>query len=148
MNGFSIRLAATTDMERIYAMAKTLSMSFEVDKVSFEAGFIRAIEDLKSGRASLLVAEDRADVIGYAFGHLNSTFYANGNVAWLEECFVEAQCRRNGVGRALLEAFENEAQSFGAKLMALATRRSANFYLACGFEESATYFRKLLHIAT
>jgi NAD(P)-dependent dehydrogenase (short-subunit alcohol dehydrogenase family) len=36
------------------------------------------------------------------------------------------------------------AASRGCKLAALATRRAAGFYRALGYEESATYFRKLL----
>lgn len=137
-------MAKISDLESIYAMAKALSMSFDVDKVSFQEAFTSAIDELGYGRTILLVAEFRNAVIGYAFGHLNATFYANGAAAWLEECFVDEQYRRNGVGHDLLEAFEERAKSSGARLIALATRRAGNFYLACGFEESATYFRKLL----
>jgi hypothetical protein len=43
-----------------------------------------------------------------------------------------------------MEAFESWAKSRGAALVALATRRAAPFYLALGYEESASYFRKLL----
>ena len=32
----------------------------------------------------------------------------------------------------------------GSRLVALATRRAARFYAALGYEESATYFRKVL----
>ena len=41
----------------------------------------------------------------------------------------------------LLVAAEGEEV---AKLVALATRRAAEFYRSVGYEESATYFRKLL----
>ena len=45
---------------------------------------------------------------------------------------------------ALMAEFERWATERGAALVALATRRAAPFYLALGYEESATYFRKLL----
>jgi hypothetical protein len=43
-----------------------------------------------------------------------------------------------------MQDFERWAAERGAKLVALATRRAAPFYQALGYQESATYFRKLL----
>jgi hypothetical protein len=43
-----------------------------------------------------------------------------------------------------MTVFERWSDRRGAKLVALATRRAAGFYRAVGYEESATYFRKLL----
>jgi len=40
--------------------------------------------------------------------------------------------------------FEEWTASHGAKLVALATRRAAEFYRALGYTESAVYFRKPL----
>jgi hypothetical protein len=40
--------------------------------------------------------------------------------------------------------FEEWARSHRAKFAALATRRADQFYQALGYEESASYFRKLL----
>jgi len=57
---------------------------------------------------------------------------------------VSAPDQRQGVGRLLLQDFEQSAAERGAKLVALATRRAALFYQALGYHESATYFRKLL----
>ncbi|HEX8005064.1 MAG TPA: GNAT family N-acetyltransferase [Trebonia sp.] len=51
--------------------------------------------------------------------------------------------RGQGIGRALMSAFEQWADTQGCALVALATRRAASFYRALGYEESATYFRKV-----
>ena len=51
--------------------------------------------------------------------------------------------RRSGVGRALMTEVETWARSRGAVYVALATRRAADFYGAVGYEESATFFRRL-----
>jgi len=40
-------------------------------------------------------------------------------------------------------AFEDWAWEGGLRLVALVTRRAHPFYAAIGYEESATYFRKL-----
>jgi GNAT superfamily N-acetyltransferase len=62
----------------------------------------------------------------------------------VEEVAVCSSLRGKGLGRALMTAFEEWATSRGCKLAALATGRAAGFYRALGYEESATYFRKLL----
>ena len=77
-------------------------------------------------------------------GSVTFTFYANGPVAWVEEVVVRDRDRRRGVGRMLMDAFEEWAAGEGCALVALATRRAAPFYRDLDYEESATYFRKLL----
>ena len=94
--------------------------------------------------AWLRVAEYNGEIVGYCLGFDHYTFYANGRVSWIEEIMVIEKLRGMGIGQAMTHAFEQWAASRGAKLVALATRRAAPFYAALGYEESATYFRKLL----
>ena len=95
--------------------------------------------------ALVLVADGAgASVNGYLLGFVHPTFYADAPVAWVEELAVHSAARRQGVGRRLLESFEEWAHSHGARLVALATRRAGAFYSALGYEESAAYFRKML----
>ena len=82
--------------------------------------------------------------MGYLLGFDHSTFFANAPASWVEEVAVHSSLRRNGIGRALMTGFEEWAISRGSRLVALATRRAARFYAALGYEESATYFRKVL----
>jgi GNAT superfamily N-acetyltransferase len=82
--------------------------------------------------------------VGYLLGFDHPTFYANGRVAWVEELMVGEAWRRQRVGASLMRAFEDWARGRGCRLVALATRRAAAFYTATGYEESATFFRKLL----
>ncbi len=87
---------------------------------------------------------DGSEYAGYLLGFRHLTFYANGPVAWVEEVVVRDRDRRRGVGRMLMDAFEEWAAGEGCALVALATRRAAPFYRDLDYEESATYFRKLL----
>jgi len=57
---------------------------------------------------------------------------------------VAEDVRRRGAGRQLMEDFERWAGNRQSKVIALATRRAASFYRSLGYEESATYFRKVL----
>ncbi len=43
-----------------------------------------------------------------------------------------------------MTAFETWAQQRGSKLVGVSTRRASVFYHALGYEDSATYLRKLL----
>jgi GNAT superfamily N-acetyltransferase len=57
---------------------------------------------------------------------------------------VDETYRNQGIGKKIMEYFEEWTKSRGSKLIALATRRAAPFYKGLGYEESAVYFRKLL----
>ena len=136
-----IRRATPDDAAKVFSLASDLSTSFDVEERRFEASYQQVLTD---DHALLLVVEDDKEVVGYCLGFDHPTFFANGRVAWVEEMMVSSSHRRKGVGRSLMTAFERWSAGRGAKLVALATRRAAEFYRAVGYEESATYFRKLL----
>ncbi len=81
---------------------------------------------------------------GYLLGFQHVSFFANGPVAQVEEILVRGSYQGQGIGRALMDEFERWAAALGCTLVTLATRRAAPFYHALGYEESATYFRKVL----
>ena len=137
----SIRLAEDADRDAVFCLVCDLATSFKVERQEFDAVFdgIQREDSIWLG-----VAESNAEVIGYLLGLDHLTFYANGRVAWIEEVAVRQDWRRRGVGRALTVAFESWTIQRGAKLIALATRRAAGFYQSLDYEESATYFRKLV----
>jgi GNAT superfamily N-acetyltransferase len=137
----TIRPAQPTDSDALFSLARAFATSFTVDRAAFESSFCAL---LQSPDAYLAVAAEGERVVGYVLGFDHHTFYANGRVSWVEEIMVSDDVRRCGMGRQLMESFEQWAQSRGSKLVALATRRAAPFYRSIGYDESATYFRKLL----
>jgi len=136
-----IRRAEPKDLEAVLGLAKDFVTSFVVDEDAFHTSFAAL---LAAPHTFLAVAEREGQVIGYVLAFRHATFYANGHVAWVEEVMVQADCRRQGVGQALMQSIEDWAVQQGCKLIALATRRAAPFYAAIGYEASATYFRKVL----
>jgi GNAT superfamily N-acetyltransferase len=126
----TIRPAELTDSEALFSLAS-----------AFESALAAL---LQSSDACIVVAAESGRGVGYVLGFDHYTFYANGRVAWVEEIMVSEPVRRRGVGRQLMERFEQWARSRQATLIALATRRAAPFYQRLGYGESATYFRKLL----
>jgi predicted N-acetyltransferase YhbS len=136
-----IRLAQPADAEAVLALARPFATSFVVEEQAFHQAFAAL---LASPQAYLAVAETAQQLVGYVLGFEHYTFFANGRVAWVEEITVSEALRRRGIGQLLMQAFEAWAVARGCKLVALATRRAAAFYQALGYEDSATYFRKLL----
>jgi GNAT superfamily N-acetyltransferase len=135
------RVAEPHDAAAIMGLAQAFATSFAVEHAAFQRAFEVLLTD---AHARLIVAEQDGQVIGYLLGFLHATFYANGPVAWVEEISVSESARRQGVGRLLVQDFERWAAECHAKLVALATRRATMFYQTLGYEESATYLRKLL----
>jgi GNAT superfamily N-acetyltransferase len=108
---------------------------------SFEKAFAELIT---RDDTLVLVATDDGQIVGYLLASTHGTFFANAPVAWVEEVMVAESARRSGVATALMAHAELWARQQGAAYVSLATRRAANFYDALGYEESATFFRKLL----
>jgi GNAT superfamily N-acetyltransferase len=137
----TLRRALPEDEEAVFMLARDLATSFQVERAAFSRTYLRA---LASNDTCLIVARDPEAVIGYVLGMAHATFYANGDVAWVEEIMVKPDFRKKGVGKSLMKEFEVWAASRECRLVALATRRASDFYQAIGYAESATYFKKVL----
>ena len=137
----SIRKANEDDADALFGLAKEMATSFVPERAAFET----ALADIISADgANLNVAEVNRGIIGYCLGFDHYALYANGRIAWVEEITVKESVRRRGVGKVLMENFEEWSSKRGNRLVALASRRAASFYKSVGYEESARYFRKLL----
>jgi GNAT superfamily N-acetyltransferase len=136
-----VRQAQAGDADDVARLAAGLAMSFEFSPASFLENYPALLAE---DGACLLLAVSVHESIGYLLGFRHLTFYANGPVGWVEEVVVRDQDRGRGIGRVLMDSFEQWAAAEGCTLVALATRRAAPFYRALGYEESAAYFRKVL----
>ena len=137
----SIRRTPQDDDDALFDLAEDFATSFAPERAALETALADIIA---TEAANLSVAEIDGEIVGYCLGFDHYTFYANGRVAWLEEITVLEAVRRKGVGKALMENFEEWSSNRGNRLVALATRRAASFYMSIGYEESATFFRRLL----
>ena len=138
---YIVRAARPEDADAVLELAKRFATSFTIAEQSFRVNFV---ELLSNASACIWVAELQGVIVGYILGFEHLTFFANGPVAWVEELMVDESHRRRGIGNALMEAVSTWSISRGCRMIALATRRAADFYTALGYEPSATYFRKLL----
>ncbi len=136
-----IRRAASSDLGTLFQLTQEFATSFQPQIEAFEQSFEYLI---KQDDALLLVVVEADQLLGYLLGFDHHALYANGRVSWVEEIMVRPDRRRCGFGRDLMLHFEQWAAARGSRLVALATRRAAQFYTSIGYHESALYFRKLL----
>ena len=107
--------------------------------------YSRALQaKLAAPDSCLLVAEENGRLVGYLAGHRHETFYAGGLTSWVDEVLVVEPFRGRGLGRQLMEAFEDWSRDAGCVQVSLATRGASAFYQRIGYESSALYFKKYL----
>jgi GNAT superfamily N-acetyltransferase len=136
-----VRRAARQDGPELFRLAAAFATSFTVDQARFEPQ-LEAM--LAHGSVALMVATIDDVVVGYVAASIHPTLYANGPVGWIEELMVDEAHRKAGVGRLLVSSVEEWVRSCGGAMVSLATRRAGAFWSSIGFEESATYFRRIL----
>lgn len=137
----SVRPAEQTDADQLFRLATQLATSAVPQRTAFDRSLdqILAHQDQR-----LLVAIDADQLRGYLYGMVHPAFHANGPIGWVEELIVDETTRGTGVGRRLMTAFERWAfDDRDARHISLATRRAGNFYRAIGYQESATYFKRV-----
>ncbi|WP_199715029.1 GNAT family N-acetyltransferase [Acutalibacter sp. 1XD8-33] len=92
---------------------------------------------LESGRDKILVAEREGQVVGYLHLVDYDVLYAD-HMKNIMGIAVDPGCRRQGIGRALLEAGETwakEQDADGIRLVSGESRKGAHaFYRALGYE--------------
>ncbi|MFN8157385.1 MAG: GNAT family N-acetyltransferase [Candidatus Nanopelagicales bacterium] len=137
-----VRPARSEDRDGVWPLVEQFAVSFAPERGAFDAAY----RSLTTSRDSYVAVAETSDavVVGYVLVHRHQTLFANGPVAWVEELFVSPDHRQQGVGRSLMDEAERWAREQEARYLALATRRAAGFYTALGYDESATFFRKLL----
>ena len=138
----NVRPAVEKDEEAVFGLAVQLSTKFVVERTAFSAIFPQL---LKAEDVYLHVADEAGIVIAYLLGWTHLAFYSNGPAGWVQELVVHPEYRRNGVGKLLMEHFECWTAARGGRLVSLATRGAPEFYLALGYRESATYFKKAIN---
>jgi GNAT superfamily N-acetyltransferase len=141
VTALAIRPAETADADALCELASGLAATFVVSPAAFHTNLPLLLAD---PAATILVAAQGSQPIGYLLGFYRLVFYANGRVGWVEELVVAPDQRRHGVGTALVRDFERRCRERGCVQVALATRRAGAFYAALGYAESAAYLKRSL----
>jgi len=124
-----IRPARASDIDALVSIENSV---FGTDRISR-----RALQrHVDSRTATLLVAEDRGSVLGYAL----VLFRTNGRAGRLYSLAVKRGCEGSGIGRRLLAAAEKAALSRGCPIFRLEVReenvRAIDLYRRAGYRLS------------
>ena len=123
-----LRLAAPEDVEQLGALKLRASLAWG-DHIAQIAALPEARAFAPEHLPFATVAEAQARVVGFV------TVLAGGDAgAELEDLFVDPDCWRRGIGRALVAEAVQRARDAGADVLrVVANRRALEFYRACGF---------------
>ena len=77
-----IRRANPLDINNVLSLVRDFVTSFEIVEPKFRQSYADILEN---SDAIALVAADESALIGNCLRFCHHTFYANGNVAWLED---------------------------------------------------------------
>lgn len=99
-----IRRAIQEDSETIFSLIKELAI---YEKAEHEV--VTSVEEIKETlfgnktNTSALVAELNDNVVGYAVYFYNYSTWLGKNGIYLEDVYVKPECRKLGIGKALLK---------------------------------------------
>lgn len=136
----TLRVARSADLDGIWPLVEAFATTFTPHEHTFRETFDRL---LARDDTLLLVAQDGDEIVGYLLASAHLTFLADGEVVWVEELMVAEGRRLAGTGASLMARAEAWAAGRGAAYVSLASRRAGPFYLAQGYEDSATFYRKI-----
>lgn len=134
----TIRPAAASDATLLFQLVRM----FPTPTPPSSEQFSRTLDvKLPDPSSCLLVAEREGRLVGYVSGYCHPTFYAGGPTAWVDELLVIEPLRGTGIGRQLMDAFEQWAKDRHSVLVSLATRGAAAFYEHRGYTSNAGYYK-------
>lgn len=134
--------AKKSDSNSVFSMAAALSQSFNVAGKHQYSDFVQIIND---AHYVFLIIRVDDKTVGYIFGTIHYALYAAGNIACIEELYIDESWRRQRLGTKLINTFESIVIDKGVRLISVATRRASSFYLKNGYEFSAEYYRKVVN---
>ena len=134
----TIRAAAALDASPLFELVRGFPTPTPTPPKPEQFSKALSLPDPSSG---LLVAEHERRLVGYVSGYCHTTFYAGGPVASVDELLVVEPLRGTGIGRQLMDAFEQWARDRQCVLVSLATRGAAAFYERRGYTSEAATTR-------
>jgi GNAT superfamily N-acetyltransferase len=145
----SIRWANLSDAEQILPFLEGLGYPMSLIQLQEKMGIYN-----DKSHYGLLIAEKDKRIVGFVAFSINDVFILPAPRVRIEALFVDPNCRKQNIGRLLIEAVEQEAKKRGCVILELTSgaRRAVEgtheFYRRLGFHnegpDAKLYLRKQL----
>jgi N-acetylglutamate synthase-like GNAT family acetyltransferase len=130
MSGITVRPAVSFEREPLEAIQRRASLNNPGDRDALLANpdaIMLPLQQIVEGR--VFVAERQGTILGFSVILPRE----DGN-SELDGLFVEPECWRQGIGRALIEHSVRTAKNLGSRyLYVIGNTHAKDFYVACGF---------------
>ncbi|MEV3908540.1 GNAT family N-acetyltransferase [Streptomyces canus] len=137
-----IRPATVTDAEPVFRLLRAFATTYRPGHDRFTTvTFPEVLRAAAEHRAEFLVADQEAQVVGYAYAARMPTLFAGGTILELLELAVDTPLRGRGTGSRLVRAMQDRARHAQDVEVTVPTRRAADFYRRLDFTETATYLK-------
>lgn len=108
------------------------------------------LKRIRSRKRIVLVAEENNKVIGIIDGYIMNCSQYVKKVAYLDHLCVDKEFRKNGIGKLLIDSFEEKMKEQGAKFIKLNAFKE-NYPAVClydkvSFKEYSVYYVKRIEI--
>ena len=148
-----IRKVKSTDFNEVFELYKQLydaecPFDDNLNKKYYETEEAKnnVLNRIRSRKKIVLVAEENKKVIGIIDGYIMNCSQYVKKVGYLDHLCVDKEFRKKGIGKLLIECFEDKMKEKGAKFIKLNAFRnniSATFlYEKEGFNEYSVYYIK------
>ncbi len=138
-----LRKPTSEDFEAVFALLKQLWLDAPLDRARLQGVFI---EGLSLAAVEYRVAELNGLVVGFGSLVMNSSLWAAGHLAQVNELVVDEAYRGRGIGTQLLDALIEAARQRSCRRLQLGSsfhRHEAHrFYEARGFGSRALLFSR------
>jgi GNAT superfamily N-acetyltransferase len=123
-----VREAREEEVERVLGMYEWLFAPPGSLPPRWDSGYARgALSEAIAGEDStVLVAEHRGELLGFATAYLELNSVRFGLRCWVEDLAVSPEHRSQGIGKALLEAAKDWARERGATHLELDSGEARN----------------------
>lgn len=127
--------------DAVWPLTHDFATSFTPEREAFNATF-HALLSRDDTLVCVAVQDD--DVVRYLLASHHPRFLVNGPICGVKELMVNPGHRRRCVFAHLMTTAEQWSREQGDAYLSLATRRASGFYLAPGYEQSASFLKKTL----
>ena len=112
---FTVRRGNRADLPAIHALVGELAM-YEMAEREFTASVDDYRRDFDAGYFETLVAEAQGQIVGMALYYISYSTW-KGRMLYLEDFVVRESSRGRGIGRALFDAFLEQARNKECRLV-------------------------------